>query len=85
LQARHECPSEPAPHPDEGLLFGGFLQKADGFLQIANAFLDLSLGLISQALDLLVRAANQLARFFLYLAADVFQGALDLVLVHAHF
>jgi hypothetical protein len=70
-------------------LLGGFLQIADGLFQIANALLNLAFGLLFQPFGLLFLAANQLADFFLDLAADVLGGAFDLILVwgsgHDHF
>ena len=54
----------------------------DGFLRVTQLFLGLAFDLVLQAFDLLFLVTDQLAGFFLDLAADVLQFAIDLVLVH---
>ena len=59
-----------------------FLDIFHHFVDVANVLQNLALGLVLQPFGLLRCAAYQFARFFLDFPGDVFDGALDLVLVH---
>src|SRR5450830_409389 len=56
----------------------------NNILGVAGFFLQLAFGLLGEPLGLLLAAADDVAHFFLDLAADVFGLAFDLVFVHKH-